>query len=72
MDLRTLLKVGDQVRITKSSRNWNSNMNEYVDKVVTVTRVFKEDIKFDNCGSWNWRYDDGHFEILKYKVYELW
>lgn len=72
MDLTTLLKVGDQVRITKSSRNWVSDMNKYANKVVTVTKVNTKSICFDDDGDWGWVYGDGHFEILKWKVYELW
>lgn len=72
MDLTKLLKVGDQVRITKSSRNWTSNMDKYADKVVTVTKVSRTSIRFNDDGDWNWVYGDGHFEILKCKVYELW
>lgn len=68
-------KVGDYITITKSSINWDDNMDDYVGKTVKITEITasKEDkVHFENDGKWTWKYNQKHFrratpeEVTKY------
>ena len=59
--------VGDYVKITKSKRNWAAQMDSYDGKIVQITKIIQDniddvlEIRFKDCASWHWTFDDGHF-----------
>lgn len=59
-------KVGDKVRITKSSKNWGSGMTEHVGKIATIIKITGSDYG-QNCeidldgGCYTWQHHNGHF-----------
>lgn len=60
-------KVGDEVVLTKSGKNWNEDMDIYDGRRVVVTRVDYASgvgtcIKFADCSIWNWCLERGHFK----------
>lgn len=60
-------KIGDWVKITKSEFNWSDQMDHFDGKIVQITDIVidceNDDIciKFENCGTWFWSYNDEHF-----------
>ena len=71
------LKVGDKVKITKSSRAWNTDiqrtsMDNWDGKIVEISSIeafyyegiIKHKITFPDDGRWTWCYEHGHFEVL--------
>lgn len=56
-------KKGDWIKITKSSLNWNSFMDQFIGKVVKVDSISKDgsNAKFKNDGDWCWNFQDKHF-----------
>ena len=58
------IKVGDTVRIKKSTKNWAKSMCDYIGKEVTVTETNGNRIRFENCGEWDWNFNEGHFDLV--------
>lgn len=63
------VQVGDIVRITKSSGNWNKKMDDYVGREVVVTAVHSDSyagvkILFDRSGPWAWCSRNNHYVVI--------
>jgi hypothetical protein len=58
-------KVGDKVMITHSTKNWADEMDEFIGKIATLTKIVGTSetyfyIDLDE-GVWSWSDKDGHF-----------
>lgn len=59
-------KIGDWVTITKSEKNWATEMNKNVGRTVQITgfrNYSHTSIIFNGADCWDWAEKDGHFRL---------